>query len=285
MMMETAILLLSCPDAPGIDAKISTFIWQNNGNIIHFDQHVDEEFGRYFVRVEWTLEGFGIPKSRLKEAFQPLAEDLKSDWEIHFSSDRPRVAIMVSRHLHCLYDLLAKWREGRLPCEIPLIMGDKPDAEDVARMFGVPFYHTPVDPGNREEMEKKQIELLKREKIDLIVLARYGKILSPSFVSEFRNRIISVHPSFLPAFPGKDPFTQAYRRGVKLIGATVHFINEQIDEGPIVYQDVTKISHKDGLSDLVRRSEDLEKTILSESVRLYCERRLLVYENKTIVFE
>lgn len=283
--METAILLLSCPDARGIDARISNFIWQNDGNIIHFDQHVDEEFKRYFARVEWTLEDFKIPKIRLREAFQPLASDLKADWEIHFSSEKPRIAIMVSRLLHCLYDLLAKWREGRLKCEIPLIIGDKTDAEDVARMFGVPFYYIPVDPANREEGERKQVELLKKEMIELVVLARYGKILSPYFVNQFRNKVISVHPSFLPAFPGKDPFTQAYRRGVKLIGATVHFVTEEIDEGPIVYQDVVRISHKDSLADIVRRSEDLEKTILSESVRLYCERRLLVYENKTIIFE
>jgi len=284
-VMETAILLLSCPDAPGIDARISTFIWQNEGNILHFDQHVDEEFRRYFARVEWTLEGFKIPKGRLKEAFRPLGQDLRADWSIYFSSERPRIAVMVSKLFHCLYDLLAKWKEGRLRCEIPLIIGDKPDAKDVAGMFGVPFYHIPVDPSRREEGEEKQIELLKRENVELVVLARYGKVLSPRFVGEFRNRIISVHPSFLPAFPGKDPFTQAYRRGVKLIGATVHFVTEEIDEGPIIYQDVARVSHKDGLSDIIRRSEDLEKTILSESVRLFCERRLLVYENKTIVFE
>jgi len=283
--MENAILLLSCPDAPGINARIANFIWQNDGNIIHFDQHVDEEFRRYFARVEWTLNGFKIPKNRIAEVFRSLASSIGADWSIHFTSERPRVAVMVSRQLHCLYDLLAKWREGRIHCDIPLIIGDKPDAEKVAEMFGVPFHHIPVDPARREEGERKQIELLKKENVELVVLARYGKILSPTFVGEFRNRILSVHPSFLPAFPGKDPFTQAYRRGVKLIGATVHFVNEEIDEGPIVYQEVVRISHKDSLADIIRKSEDLEKMILSESVRLYCERRLLVYENKTIVFE
>jgi formyltetrahydrofolate deformylase len=283
--MENAILLLSCPDAPGINARIANFIWQNDGNIIHFDQHVDEEFRRYFARVEWTLDGFKIPKNRIAEVFQSLASSIGADWSIHFTSERPRVAVMVSRQLHCLYDLLAKWRDGRIRCCIPLIIGDKPDAEKVAEMFGVPFHHIPVDPARREEGERKQIDLLKRENVELVVLARYGKILSPMFVGEFRNRMLSVHPSFLPAFPGKDPFTQAYRRGVKLIGATVHFVNEEIDEGPIVYQEVVRISHKDSLADIIRKSEDLEKMILSESVRLYCERRLLVYENKTIVFE
>ncbi len=283
--MENAILLLSCPDAPGINARIANFIWQNDGNIIHFDQHVDEEFKRYFARVEWTLDSFKIERNRIGEAFKTLASSIKADWSIHFTSERPRVAIMVSKQLHCLYDLLAKWREGRIRCEIPLVIGDKPDAEVVASMFGIPFHHIPVDPARREEGERRQIDLLKREGVELVVLARYGKILSPLFVSEFRNRILSVHPSFLPAFPGKDPFTQAYRRGVKLIGATVHFVNEEIDEGPIVYQEVVRISHKDSLADIIRKSEDLEKMILSESVRLYCERRLLVYENKTIVFE
>jgi len=283
--METAILLLSCPDAKGIDARISTFIWQNNGNIVHFDQHVDEEFGRYFARVEWTLEDFRLPREKIGEAFLPLASELRADWRIHFSSERPRAGIMVSRHLHCLYDLLARWKEGRLRCEIPLIIGDRPDGEGVARMFGIPFHHLPVDLQRREEGERRQIELLRREGVELVVLARYGKILSPQFVEEFRNRIISVHPSFLPAFPGKDPFTQAYRRGVKLIGATAHFVSEEVDEGPIIYQDVVRISHKDSLADLVRKSENLEKISLSEAVRLYCERRILVYENKTIVFE
>lgn len=283
--METAILLLSCPDAKGIDAKLSSFIWKNNGNIVHFDQHVDEGFGRYFARVEWTLEDFSLPKERIGEALLPLASELGADWRVHFSSERPRVGIMVSRHLHCLYDLLARWREGRLRCDIPLVIGDKPDGEGVAKMFGIPFHHIPVDLKSREEGERKQIELLKREGVELVVLARYGKILSPMFVQEFRNRILSIHPSFLPAFPGKDPFTQAYRRGVKLIGTTVHFVNEEVDEGPIVQQDVVRISHKDSLEDLVRKSENLEKITLSEAVRLYCERRLLVYENKTIVFE
>ncbi|TDA30537.1 MAG: formyltetrahydrofolate deformylase [Hadesarchaea archaeon] len=285
MLMETAILLLSCPDAKGIDARISSFIWQNEGNIVHFDQHVDEEFGRYFARVEWTLEDFRLPREGIREALLPLASELRADWRIHFSSERPRVGIMVSRHLHCLYDLLARWKEGRLRCEIPLIIGDKPDGEGVARMFGIPFHHLPVDLERREEGERRQIELLKREGVELVVLARYGKILSPLFVEEFRNRIISVHPSFLPAFPGKDPFTQAYRRGVKLIGATAHFVSEEVDEGPIIYQDVVRISHKDSPADLVRKSENLEKISLSEAVRLYCERRILVYENKTIVFE
>ncbi|MEM0358590.1 MAG: formyltetrahydrofolate deformylase [Candidatus Hadarchaeales archaeon] len=283
--METAILLLSCPDAKGIDAKISTFIWKNGGNIVHFDQHVDEGFGRYFARVEWTLEDFALPKEKIREALHPLASELKAEWEVHFSSERPRVGIMVSRYLHCLYDLLARWKEGRLKCDIPIVIGDKPDGEEVARMFGVPFQYIPVDLNKREEGERKQIALLKEKGVELVVLARYGKILSPLFVQEFRNKIISVHPSFLPAFPGKDPFTQAYKRGVKLIGATVHFVNEEVDEGPIIQQDVVRISHKDSLSDLVRKSENLEKILLSEAVRLYCERRLLVYENKTIVFE
>ncbi len=283
--METAILLLSCPDAKGIDARISGFIWKNEGNIVHFDQHVDEEFGRYFARVEWTLEDFSLPREEIGEALRPLASELGADWRLHFSSERPRVGIMVSGHLHCLYDLLARWKEGRLKCDIPLVIGDRPEGEGVARMFGVPFHHLPVDPKRREEGERRQMALLREKGVELVVLARYGKILSPLFVREFRNRIISVHPSFLPAFPGKDPFTQAYRRGVKLIGATAHFVSEEVDEGPIIQQDVVRISHKDALSDLVRKSENLEKLILSEAVRLYCERRLLVYENKTIVFE
>ncbi len=283
--MESAILLLSCPDAKGIDARISSFIWQNNGNIVHFDQHVDEEFHQYFARIEWTLEDFRIPKGEIQKAFAPLASELRADWRIHFSSERPKIGILVSRHLHCLYDLLAKWREGRLRCEIPLIIGDHEDARPIAEMFGVPFHHIPVSPERRVESEKQQVSLLEREGVELVVLARYGKILSPYFVNRFRNRIMSVHPSFLPAFPGKDPFTQAYRRGVKLLGATVHFVTEELDQGPIVLQDVVRVSHRDRLADLVRKSEDLEKSLLSEAVRLFCERRLLVYQNKTIVFE
>ena len=284
-MGETAILLLSCPDRKGIVARISNFIYRNNGNIVDQDNHTDHETNTFFVRVEWSMEGFKIKKEKLADRFSPLMDKLGADWRIHFSSELPQVAIFVSKRLHCLYDLLLRHREGQFRCEIPIIVSNHPDAAEVAKLFGIEFREFNITSENKLEQEREQLALLREKGVELVVLARYGQILTKQFVDAYPNRIISVHHSFLPAFVGKDAYEQAYRRGVKVIGATSHFVVEQLDQGSIIEQDVVRVSHKDSLQEFVRRGEDLEKLVLSRAVRKYLERKILVYDNKTIVFD
>jgi formyltetrahydrofolate deformylase len=284
-MEETAIFLFSCPDRKGIVAKVSNFIYQNGGNILHSDEHRDHQRGIFFMRVEWTLEDFQIPKSELPARISELANELGANYELYFSSQRPRVAIFVSKLLHCLYDILVRYKSGELPVEIPLVVSNYMDAEPVASHFGLKFFHFPVTKENRLEQEEKELELLKKENIELVVLARYDRILSPKFVQAYRNHIISVHHSFLPAFVGKDAYEQAFRRGVKIIGATAHFVTEELDAGPIIEQDVVRVSHRDSLEDFKRKGEDVEKVVLSRALKWYAERKILVYDNKTVVFD
>jgi len=282
---ETAILLIHCPDRRGLVTAVTTFIQDNNGNIIRLDEVVDGDSSSFFMRVEWDLDGFAIPPAKIGEFFAILvAEKFSMNWELHFSTDVVRMAIFVSRLPHCLYDLLARWRSGEWRVDIPVIVSNHPDLEPVADIFGVAFHHFPISRKNREEQERAELELLKQHGIDLIVLARYMQILGPGFVERYPNRIINIHHSFLPAFPGARPYHSAYARGVKIIGATSHYVTAELDEGPIIEQDVTRLTYKDQVGDLIRKGQDLEKLVLSRAVWHHLSRRVLVYGNRTYLF-
>ncbi|MBF0489255.1 MAG: formyltetrahydrofolate deformylase [Candidatus Omnitrophica bacterium] len=283
--MNHAILLISSPDSKGITAAITSFIANNGGNIIHADQHIDEQSNTFFMRIEWSLVGFQIKREKITEAFSPIAHQFKMTWQLHFSDQKERVAIFVSKHLHCLYDLLYRYRSGQLNCEIPIIISNHPDAADLAKDFEIKFHEFAVLKNNKIEQEKKQMDLLKQERIDLVVLARYHQILTSAFIDSHKNQIINIHHSFLPAFAGKNPYLQAHQKGVKVIGATSHFVTEVLDEGPIIAQDTVAISHRDAVEDLVRKGEDLERVVLNRAVRLYLEKKILCYGNKTVVFD
>ena len=282
---NTAILLIDCPDRKGLVAAIANFLYEHNANILHADQHQDNQAGLFFMRVEWDLTDFTLPLSRFRENFEPIAKELKMRWRLELSSVRPKVAIMVSKYDHCLEDLLYRRRGGELVCEIPLIISNHPDARSLVKFHGIPYYYIPVTKEKREEAEAEQLELLAQHGVDLVVLARYMQILSPKFVSRYPQRIINVHHSFLPAFSGARPYHRAYERGVKLIGATSHFVTEALDEGPIIEQDVMRVSHRNQLEDLVQKGRDLEKTVLSRAVRWWIEHRILVYGKKTVIFD
>ncbi len=284
-MRNTAILLINCPDRKGLVAAVANFLYGHEANILHADQHRDDEAGLFFMRVEWDLDGFTLPLARFHEAFEKVAGPLQMDWRLELSSVRPKVAVMVSKYDHCLADLLYRQRSGELACDIPLIVSNHPDARPLAEFHGIPFYYIPVTKEKKREAEAEQLALLERHDVDLVVLARYMQILSPEFVERYPNRIINVHHSFLPAFSGAKPYRRAYERGVKLIGATSHFVTEVLDDGPIIEQDVTRISHRDQLEDLIQKGRDLEKAVLSRAVRWWIERRILVYGNKTVVFD
>jgi formyltetrahydrofolate deformylase len=281
----TAILLVSCPDRRGLVFQIAEFVSGNNGNIIHADHHIDSETGLFLMRVEWELDEFKIAPDKIGVQFAPIAEASKMQWQIHFSERPQRIAIMVSKYSHCLYDLLLRNAAGELPGEVALISSNHADLEPVARRFGVPFHVFPISAANKREQEQKQMELLERERIDLIVLARYMQILSSEFTERFSNRIINIHHSFLPAFIGSQPYHQAYQRGVKLIGATSHYVTEQLDDGPIIEQDVMRVSHRDSVEDLIRKGRDLERIVLARGVRLHLEFRVLLYGGKAAVFD
>jgi len=283
--MNSAILLLSCRDKKGIVAKISDFIYRHKGNIEHADQHIDSQSQTLFMRIQWVIDDFTIESKKISAALKPLAQEFKMDYRLHLSSDMPRVAIFVSRHTHCLYDLLLRHQEGQFKCFFPLIISNHPDAAKIAEYFGVKFAHIPVINNNRAYAEKKIIAELKKENIETITLARYMQILSPGFVKQYKNNIINIHHSFLPAFAGGNPYEQAYSRGVKIIGATSHYVTQKLDNGPIIEQNTVRISHRDNLDDLKRKGKDLEKLVLSRAVRWHLERKILVYNNKTVVFD
>jgi formyltetrahydrofolate deformylase len=282
---SSATLLVECPDRRGIVAAIATFVLRYEGNILHADQHQAPELGLFLCRVEWDLEGFRMELDKFPTLFAPIAKEFQMHWRLALSSPRPRVAVMVSKHDHCLADLLYRWHEGELDCEIPLVLSNHADARRHAEFYGVPFHVTPVTPHNKPEAERKQLELLREAKTDLVVLARYMQILSAGFIRHFPQRIINIHHSFLPAFAGAKPHHQAFSRGVKLIGATAHYVTEQLDEGPIIEQDVVRISHRDSVEDLIHKGRDLEKTVLSRAVRWHIENRVLVFGRKTVVFD
>jgi len=281
----TAILLIHCPDEQGILAAVTDFINVNGGNIIYLDQHVDREQQAFFMRVEWELSGFVIPKERIAEYFDTLyAQKYKMYFRVYFSDYTPRMAIFVSKMSHCLFDLLARYTAGEWKVEIPLIVSNHADLQEVAGRFGIPFRHIPVDQSNREEQAEVMMQLLKEYRIDFIVLARYMQIIPEKMIAAYPNRIINIHHSFLPAFIGAKPYHAAHERGVKLIGATSHYVTAELDAGPIIGQDIARISHKNTVRDLVHKGQDLEKIVLSRAVEKHIDRKILTYKNKTVVF-
>lgn len=283
--MENAILLISCPDTKGIVAKVSNFLYRNNGNIEHADQHIDSENNTFFMRIEWSLKDFKIDKDRIADEFRSIAEEFKMDWHLYFTRDIPSVAIFVSNYLHCLYDLLLRYKSNQFPCKVSMIISNHSLAKKVAKDFNIEFFEFPITKENKIVQEREQLALLKRNNVELVVLARYTRILTKQFVETFPNQIINIHHSFLPAFVGKHPYHQAYKRGVKIIGATSHYVTEELDAGPIIEQDTIRVSHRDSLKDLIRKGQDLEKVVLSRAVRWHLERKILVYNNKTVVFD
>lgn len=282
-MTNTATLLIDCPDRTGLVARVSGMLYKAGANIIHADQHQDHDAGLFFMRVEWGLDDFDV--RQFGAEFASLAEELNMNWRLERSSTRPSVAIFVSQHLHCLYDLLYRHQSGELPCKIGLIVSNHADGEQLARFYGIPFHRIPVHSGEKHAAEDQELDLLRQHGIELVVLARYMQILSARFVQAYPNRIINVHHSFLPAFVGARPYHRAFERGVKLIGATSHYVTEALDDGPIIEQDVTRISHRDQLQDLIEKGRDLERIVLSRAVRWHLEHRILSYRNKTVVFD
>jgi formyltetrahydrofolate deformylase len=280
-----AILLIHCPDSKGIVAAVSEFIYKNNGNITFLDQHVDLSREVFFMRIEWELDQFIIPDEKIGEYFDTLiAKKYSMKWQLHFSHEVPRMAIFVSKMAHCLYDILSRWKSGELKVEIPLVISNHADLAPVARQFGVEFHLFEINGDNKRDQEQAQLELLEEHKVEFITLARYMQILSGEFIQHYQNRIINIHHSFLPAFPGARPYHSAYERGVKVIGATSHYVTEELDAGPIIAQDIIRVSHADSVADLVRKGRDLEKVILSRSIYHHLQRQVLVYQNRTLVF-
>ncbi len=283
MDSATATLLISCRDRPGLVAKIANFIYANGGNIIHADQHTDFSKGLFLNRLEWQLEGFNLPREAIATAFNAIAKPLEAQWQLHFSDTVPKLAIWVTKQDHCLLDLLWRWQAKELKAEIPLIISNHDHLEAIAEQFNIDFYHLPITKENKLEQEAKQLELLHKYEINLVILAKYMQILSPNLVQEFPN-IINIHHSFLPAFPGAKPYHRAHDRGVKIIGATAHYVTEDLDEGPIIQQQVVHVSHRDTVADFIRKGKDLERLVLAHAVRLHLQNRVLVYGNRTVVF-
>lgn len=285
MMKNTATLLITCPDARGIVAAIADFLLQHNANILHADQHQDAENNLFLMRVEWDFAGFNLDETSFHQAFAAIAQKFSMQWQLKLSQHKTRVAIMVSQYDHCLADLLHRHKSGELACEIPLVISNHQDTEKLVKFYGVDFHHIPVTKDNKAEAEAAQFKLFAEYNIDLIVLARYMQILSPDFVSRYPQRIINIHHSFLPAFIGARPYHRAFERGVKLIGATSHYVTEVLDEGPIIEQDIERISHRDQVEDLIQKGRDLERVVLSKAVRWHIENRILLYANKTVIFD
>jgi formyltetrahydrofolate deformylase len=284
-MRKTAILLIDSPDRKGLVAAIAEFLFRHNANILHADQHQDAEGGLFLMRVEWDLADFDLELEHFAGAFTPLAQRCGLNWRLEQSAARPRVAIFVSRFTHCLADLLYRHESGEIACDVPLIISNHGDARRLAEFHGIAYHEMAMSGANKAEVERKQMELLREQRIDLVVLARYMQILSAEFVAQYPKRIINVHHSFLPAFSGARPYHRAFERGVKLIGATSHYVTADLDEGPIIEQDVVRISHRDQVEDLVQKGRDLEKVVLSRAVRWHIEHRILVYGGKTVVFD
>jgi formyltetrahydrofolate deformylase len=284
-LKNTAILLVQCPDRKGLDAAIADFIYWHGGDILHFEQHQAGEERYYLARIEWDLTGFGLDLKDFPQWFAPIAEQFSIRWRVTTSGYRPRVALFVSKYDHCLVDLLYRQRIGELKCEIALMISNHPDAKRHADFYSIPYHVIPVTKETKPEAERHELELLRENKIELIVLARYMQVLSADFIRHYPQQIINIHHSFLPAFVGAKPHQQAFDRGVKLIGATAHYVTEVLDDGPIIEQGVVRISHRDALEDLVEKGRDLEKMVLSRAVRWHIENRILLYENKTVIFE
>lgn len=286
-MKPTAILLLYCPDQPGIISEVTKFITDNKGNIVYLDQYVDHEDEMFFMRLEWELETFAIPREKIEEYIETLyAQRYQINFHLYFSDIKPRMAIFVSKMSHCLYDLLARYKAGEWNVDIPCIVSNHEDLRYVAEQFGIPYYVWSIkkDHSNKAEVEAEEMAMLSKEKVDFIVLARYMQIISDEMIKAYPNHIINIHHSFLPAFIGAKPYHQAWERGVKIIGATSHYVTAELDAGPIIEQDVTRITHKDTPESLVLKGKDLEKIVLSRAVTKHIERKILTYHNKTVIF-
>ena len=284
-MMTTAKLLLHCPDKPGILAEVTDFITVNKGNIIYLYQYVDHVENIFFMRIEWELKDFLVPKEKIEDYFETLyGQKYDMIFRLYFSDVKPRMAIFVSKMSHCLFDMLARYTAGEWNVEIPLIISNHPDLQHVAERFGIPFHLFPITKETKEEQERKEMELLAQNNITFIVLARYMQVISEQMISAYPNKIINIHHSFLPAFVGARPYHAAFERGVKIIGATSHYVTTELDAGPIIEQDVVRITHKDSIEDLVNKGKDLEKIVLSRAVQKHIERKVLAYKNKTVIF-
>ncbi|MEC9340108.1 MAG: formyltetrahydrofolate deformylase [Pseudomonadota bacterium] len=285
MPPASAVLLITCPDRKGLVAAVADFLYRNGANILHADQHIDADEGLFLMRVEWNLETFAMPLDEFAAAFDAIARAYDMRWRLEDRAAVPRVAIFCSRYDHCLVDLLYRHRSGELHCEIPLVVSNHPDNREITGFFGVAYEEIPVTRETKADAERRQIALLQEHAVDLVVLARYMQILSADFVAHFPARIINIHHSFLPAFLGANPYQRAHERGVKLVGATAHYVTNDLDDGPIIEQDVMRVSHRDQVVDLVEKGRDIEKIVLSRAVRWHLEHRVLVYGNKTVVFD
>jgi len=281
---RTAILTIHCPDRKGIVSAITRFLFENNGNILYLDQHVDNNEQVFFMRIEWDLDGFILPQKEIAVHFDAIARNFDMSWKIFFSWETPKMAVFVSKLSHCLDDILARYNSGEWNVRIPVIISNHNELKPTAEKFNIDFYCFPKSKENKELQETAEIEILEKSGIDFIVLARYMQILSSDFVKRYKNRIINIHHSFLPAFPGAKPYHSAYERGVKIIGATSHYVTEELDAGPIIEQDVTKITHRDSVQDMIRKGRDMEKIVLSRAIHAHLNRKIMVYKNKTIVF-
>jgi formyltetrahydrofolate deformylase len=283
--MQKIIILIHCEDQKGIIAAVTDFILRIEGNITYIDQHVDFEQNVFFMRLECELTNPNSNLSAIKNVFEiSIATDFKMSWEIHPKEKKPKMALFVSKYDHCLFDILGRYSAGELNVEIPMIVSNHEDLKPIAERFDIPFYYVPFTKENKEEGEKKQIELLEKNEIDFVVLARYMQIISPNLINLYENKIINIHHSFLPAFPGAKPYHSAYKRGVKIIGATSHYVTTALDEGPIIEQDITRVSHINSIEDFIMKGRDLERIVLARAIKLHAERKTMVYDNKTVVF-
>lgn len=280
-----AVLRMCCPDRAGIVAELSNFIFRNRGNIVHLDQHVDSEANVFFARIEWMLEDFLIPRGAIEGAAGDLVRPFAPTFfSLDFTDQRPRVAIFVTKESHCLYDLLVRHDGGELGIDVPLIVSNHETLRPDVEKFGIPFHHLPVTPESKEQQEERELSLLEEHDVDTVVLARYMQILSETFLDRFAGSVLNIHHSFLPAFVGAQPYQQAHARGVKIIGATSHYVTPELDQGPIIAQDVIHVSHRDSVQDFIRRGKDLEKIVLARAVWHHVRHRVLTYNNKTVVF-
>ena len=284
-MSETATLLIHCPDRPGLVHDVTGFISSHQGNIIDLQQHIDEAQDTFFMRLEWNLEKFTLEKEEIEARLQPMARRHEMQLKLAFSSQRKRVALFVTKENHCVYDLLARHEAGELPIDIPVIISNHEILKPAADRFGIPFHHFPITKDNKLEQELAMIALLQQERVDTLVLAKYMQIIGTRMIEAFPNRILNIHHSFLPAFVGAKPYHQAFERGVKIIGATSHYVTAELDQGPIVHQDVMRVSHEDSVPDLVRLGRDLEKNVLSKALWWHVRDQVLVFQNKTVVFD
>lgn len=283
--MQKITILIHCEDQKGIIAAVTNFILKVEGNIVYIDQHVDVEQNVFFMRLECEFSNLNIRLANIKEDFQQsIATDFKMSWEIYTKDQKPKMALFVSKYDHCLFDILGRYSANELNVEIPLIISNHEDLKPIAERFNIPFYCIPFTKDNKEEGEKKQIELLQKYEIDFIVLARYMQIITPTLIDLYENKIINIHHSFLPAFPGAKPYHSAFNRGVKIIGATSHYVTQHLDEGPIIEQDITRVSHINSIEDFIMKGRDLERIVLARAIKLHAERKTMVYDNKTVVF-